>query len=273
MEHDRPTEECHHPRRAQGAGMETCEKNSSAEENRPPRTTSPAKVAANRRNGQKSTGPRTLEGKARSRWNAVQHGLLAKRLLAPEATGGDAWIHLLESLREDWHPEGTLEEILLERIAMGYWRLHTVYAYEVDFARSAQEFFGSIDRTGRYATSINRQLTQDLNQLERLQRQRKGEFVPAPIALDVTVSGPDPGIDDVVNEGGGPSLATVAPVPVDRECPNLLRQAEMALGETSSPKVPSSHEAPFEPATSDSKPLLETSSDGAGVVLREREEA
>jgi hypothetical protein len=60
---------------------------------------------------------------------------------------------------------------------------------------------------------------------------------------------------------------------VDRECPNLLRPAEMALGETSSPKVPSSHEAPFEPATSDSKPLLETSSDGAGVVLREREEA
>jgi len=106
MEHDRPTEECHHPRPAQGAGMETCEKNSSAKENRPPRTTAPAKVAANRRNAQKSTGPRTPEGKARSRWNAVQHGLLAKRLLAPEATDGDAWTHLLQSLREDWHPEG-----------------------------------------------------------------------------------------------------------------------------------------------------------------------
>jgi hypothetical protein len=272
MEHDRSTEECHHPRPAQGAGVETCEKNSSAEENRPPRTTSPAKVAANRRNAQKSTGPRTPEGKARSRWNAVQHGLLAKRLLAPEATDGDAWTHLLQSLREDWHPEGTLEEILLERIAMGYWRLHTVYAYEVDFARSAQEFFGSIDRTGRYATSINRQLTQDLNQLERLQRQRKGEFVPAPIALDVTVNGPDPGNDAVVTEGGGASLATVAPVPVDRECPNPQRPAESALQETSSSTVPSSHVAPFEPGTSDSKPLLEITPDGVGAVLRERKE-
>jgi hypothetical protein len=272
MEHDRPVEECHRTHPAQGASTETCEKNFSAKENRPPSTTSPAKVAANRRNAQKSTGPRTPEGKARSRWNAVQHGLLAKRLLAPETTDGDAWTHLLESLREDWHPEGTLEEILLERIAMGYRRLHTVYAYEVDFARSAQEFFGSIDRTGRYATSINRQLTQDLNQLERLQRQRKGEFVPAPIALDVTVNGPNPGNDAVVTDGGGASLATVAPVPVDRECPNPLRPAESALEETSSSTVPSSHEALFELGTSDSKPLLEMTPDGVGAVLREREE-
>src|SRR5262249_20843884 len=48
------------------------------------------------------------------------------------------------------------------------------------------------------------------------------------------------------------------PVSVDRECPNPLRPAESALGETSSPKVPGSHEAPFEPGTSDSKPLLES---------------
>ena len=56
MEHDRPTEECHHPRPAQDAGMEMCEKNSSVEEKRPPKTTSPAKVAANRRNAQSSQG-------------------------------------------------------------------------------------------------------------------------------------------------------------------------------------------------------------------------
>ena len=40
---------------------------------RPP--ASAARVAANRRNAQLSTGPRTAEGKARSRRNALKHGL------------------------------------------------------------------------------------------------------------------------------------------------------------------------------------------------------
>ena len=46
--------------------------------------TSPAKIAANQRNAQKSTGPRTDEGKAASRLNAFQHGLAgAGDLLGP----------------------------------------------------------------------------------------------------------------------------------------------------------------------------------------------
>jgi hypothetical protein len=273
MEHDRPTEARHDHRPTHDIGVETHEKNSSAEENHPPKTVSPAKVAANR-NAQKSTGPRTPKGKARSRWNAVQHGLLAKRLLAPEATDGDAWTHLLESLREDWHPEGTLEEILLERIAMGYWRLHTVYAYEVDFARSPQEFFGSIDRTGRYATSINRQLTQDLNQLERLQRQRKGEFVPAPIALDVNVGGLDQvGHDDVVHGTESPSNMTVGTGSVDPEGSDPLCLTERALGETSLPPITDSLEVPVEPGTAASNSLLEAIPEVTGDVRSEGKEA
>jgi len=39
--------------------------------------TSEAKIAANRRNAQRSTGPRTVLAKARVRRNAVRHGLAA----------------------------------------------------------------------------------------------------------------------------------------------------------------------------------------------------
>ena len=39
--------------------------------------TSEAKIAANRRNAQRSTGPRTALGKARVRRNALRHGLAA----------------------------------------------------------------------------------------------------------------------------------------------------------------------------------------------------
>ncbi len=46
--------------------------------------TSPARVQANRRNAQLSTGPKTVEGKANSRMNAFQHGMAgAGDLLAP----------------------------------------------------------------------------------------------------------------------------------------------------------------------------------------------
>ncbi len=41
---------------------------------RKPPTLTPARLAANRRNAQKSTGPRTAQGKTRSRLNGLRHG-------------------------------------------------------------------------------------------------------------------------------------------------------------------------------------------------------
>src|SRR3981081_468332 len=106
-----------------------------------PKTTSSAKVAANRRNASKSTGPRTQAGKARSRWNAMQHGLLAKRLFTRQESDREAFTHLLESLCEDCQPDGTLEEMLVERMAVGYYRLQVAYGYEAEHSTSPRDFF------------------------------------------------------------------------------------------------------------------------------------
>ena len=48
---------------------------------------SPARIAANRRNAARSTGPRTAHGKARARLNALRHGARASdaTLLALDA--------------------------------------------------------------------------------------------------------------------------------------------------------------------------------------------
>jgi len=43
-----------------------------------------------------------------------------------------------------------------------------------------------MDKILRYETTIERQLYRAMNQLERLQRQRKGEIIPPPISVEIS---------------------------------------------------------------------------------------
>jgi hypothetical protein len=43
----------------------------------------------------------------------------------------------------------------------------------------------SMDRILRYETLVERQLFRAMDQLERIQRRRRGESVPAPLRLDI----------------------------------------------------------------------------------------
>ena len=95
--------------------------------------TSLRKLAANRRNALESTGPRTPEGRTKVRWNALRHGLLAQEAVIPSGPGqeDDSELeHLLKALRDDLQPSGALEEILVEKIAVCYWRLRRVLRAE-----------------------------------------------------------------------------------------------------------------------------------------------
>jgi len=84
--------------------------------------TSTARTEANRRNAAKSTGPRTTEGKARSRFNALKHGLRAEEIVLPteSATAFDAHI---TAWMGDWQPPTETRRFLVERAAVAAWRL------------------------------------------------------------------------------------------------------------------------------------------------------
>ena len=92
------------------------------------------KLAANRQNSGRSTGPRTPEGKRRVRFNALRHGLLAKEVIVPigdEQEHSAEWERLLNERWQDYTPVGRIENILVEKIAISYWRLRRATRAEV----------------------------------------------------------------------------------------------------------------------------------------------
>jgi len=81
-----------------------------------------AQILANRRNAQKSTGPRTSEGKAAVSQNAVQHGLLTRHDVISSESQADFDLYREQMLAE-LAPVSPMESMLTERIVSLSWRL------------------------------------------------------------------------------------------------------------------------------------------------------
>jgi hypothetical protein len=87
------------------------------------RTVSEKQRAANRANAQKSTGPRTPEGRQRSSQNARRHGVTAQTTVMTEEDriAHDAFI---AGMMADLAPVGTMETFLAGSVAEEAWRLN-----------------------------------------------------------------------------------------------------------------------------------------------------
>jgi hypothetical protein len=87
----------------------------------------------------KSTGPRTEQGKQRSKNNALRHGVFSQVVVlkGESQTDFDA---LLNGLRRDLQPVGTLEEVLVEKLAALLWRNRRLLMAEGAEIRSRAEF-------------------------------------------------------------------------------------------------------------------------------------
>ena len=87
--------------------------------------TSQAQINANRLNSQKSTGPRTDEGKRAVSQNAVTHGLFARDAVIKCEDPAEYELHR-EVLLDEMSPVGAIEYMLAERIVSLAWRLRRV---------------------------------------------------------------------------------------------------------------------------------------------------
>src|SRR5258707_15521354 len=79
-------------------------------------------IEANRRNARKSTGPVTQEGKQRSRWNAVRHGLTAESVIGALEDAED-YKAFEAAVIADYDATSAVERELVLRLASLLWRL------------------------------------------------------------------------------------------------------------------------------------------------------
>jgi hypothetical protein len=84
---------------------------------------SSARAEASRRNGARSRGPVSPEGKARSAQNALKHGLRAEKYVVLPDEDAAGFAALAAALSDELAPEGVLQGILVRRVAQAAWRL------------------------------------------------------------------------------------------------------------------------------------------------------
>ena len=135
-----------------------------------------AQVNANRLNAQRSTGPRSDEGKAASRFNALKHGIDARSLVIP----GEDPVHL-EALALEYFgqcdPVGALERYLVETLVHDDWNRRRYTLIESQILQESPDAF-----TGKAAQQISRRLAytersyfRALKELRRAQKERKAQ--------------------------------------------------------------------------------------------------
>jgi hypothetical protein len=86
-----------------------------------------------------SGGPKTEEGKEVVRWNATRHGIRSPAPVVPGVEKKEDWEEHRDGVLDSLSPEGHLELVLAERVALLSWRLHRVVRYETESIALFQE--------------------------------------------------------------------------------------------------------------------------------------
>jgi len=142
-------------------------------------------IAANRKNAQKSTGPKTPEGRAAVRLNGLKHGLTATTLVLAGESAAD-FEDLLDSFESEHAPSTPTEEALVRQMAMAQWRLRRLYHVEaaffsmrlIDTAETAERNYENLEPAGHLALVVDRS-AETLTNLSRFEARLERSFYKA----------------------------------------------------------------------------------------------
>jgi hypothetical protein len=135
----------------------------------------------------RGTGPRTHQGKQKSKRNALKHGIFSHIVLIKDEPRAE-FDSLRGGLRNNLEPEGTLEELLVDKLAALVWRHRRLIIADGELIQNRTRIelvisgdvipgIPSLDLLLRYESNLERAFDRTLSQLERLQRMRMGQPV------------------------------------------------------------------------------------------------
>jgi hypothetical protein len=140
---------------------------------------SAAQIAANKKNAQSSTGPKTESGKAQSSKNSLRHGLASDFFLMP-GEDVEAFEALQADLVQHHQPANVTEELLVLQMAQSFWLAQRAIHYQQHLIWTKPDL-GAIPASFsvliRYQTVSERAFHKALATLTKLQQERTKERI------------------------------------------------------------------------------------------------
>jgi hypothetical protein len=141
-------------------------------------------MEANRRNSQKSTGPRSPAGKCASRFNALKSGIDAQSLVIPGEDAAELEA-VAENYREQYQPENALEGFLVDEMVAADWQLRRLRKVEAQLWRQEAAAGGDLGeaytrntvltRLHRRIDATERSYYRALKQIEQIRKEKEKE--------------------------------------------------------------------------------------------------
>ena len=131
-----------------------------------------AQIAANQKNSQSSTGPKSEQGKAVSSQNNFRHGFAGAFRVLPSENAGE-FNQLIQQLGDEHQPSTPTETLLVTQMAQAWWlRTRALLLQNTCFTD------GSVDQKQlalylRYQTTNERAFHKALNELLKLRAEKR----------------------------------------------------------------------------------------------------
>ena len=143
---------------------------------------SPKSQQSNRQNARHSTGPKTPEGKAAIRFNALTYGLRTRATVLPDENAAD-YSRLWDELEAQWQPQNRTERCYLEAMVTSQWLLARVAESEKKvymFIAFGEKQFKMLAQVAKQRAQLERSFRTAIEDMQRSQKERQAQAEPQP---------------------------------------------------------------------------------------------